>query len=352
MRVVVAADRVRGLSSLEASSALARAWVAEAGAEVAVVPIGDAGEGLLQALADQVGAVPGLLPARGDFLATAIVHPALVAVALEPITPVPGLSRASSHPLGIALSDALRDQDLATARDVVVDLAWAIGTHDGGAGLLAALGAVSETDLTHGFAPLCEVRRVDLEPAVARLGEAQLIGAVPFGQEEVSLLGLRGISSRRGFEIGGEVAQAMAADAALEAFATATAPAAASRSGAGACGGAGYAVAALGGRIVSGPQLCAERTALATTIGLADLVVTACDGFDFLTRGGGVVQYLAGLCAELGVPLVVCSPRVQISRREMRTIDIEDAYLLDVPEALEADQLTAAARTVAQSWRW
>ena len=63
-------------------------------------------------------------------------------------------------------------------------------------GLLAGLGATADRPLDHGASALSDVGVVDLSPALAALGETELIGVVPHGELNQQLLGLRGISLR------------------------------------------------------------------------------------------------------------------------------------------------------------
>lgn len=350
MRVLIAADRLGALGTMRAGVALGVAW-ADLGADVAVVPMGESGSTALGAIADAECVEPGLLPSDVDEpLAVAAETDQIAVVALEAVDgPADAGCDLSSYPLGRALARLLERRHAPAT--VVVDLAWAEATHDAGAGLLAGMGATSDGDLTSGLAGLGDVTRVDLTRPRHLLRGARLVGLVPTGHETKPLLGLRGLASTRGRAAELDVATVMAADAKLERFAAASAAEAAAVPGAGACGGAGFAIAALGGRILSGPAYCAERAGLAETIRRADLVVTACTSFDFGSQGGGVVRWLAGTCAAAGVPLIVVASDVMIGHREMRSIGIEAAYPVEIDDPTE-EQLVAAARAVARTWSW
>ena len=139
----------------------------------------------------------------------------------------------------------------------------------------------------------------------------------------------------------------------MERFALEVDAVAAKAEGAGASGGLGFAILALGGRLVTGAALTAELGDLDRALGSADLVVTGCDSFDFGSRGGGVVAELATRCEAFEVPLVVVSPVVGMSGREMRTLGIESAHPVPVDEGV-ADGLTATGRRLAAGWtsRW
>ena len=128
--------------------------------------------------------------------------------------------------------------------------------HDAGAGLLAGLGARSSgADLTAGVAGLTGLSAVDLGAVRDLLGDVELVGVVPTAERDAQLLGLRGITSRRGRAAGEDPAPLLAADSALQRLTELVAPGHATAPGAGACGGLGWAVLALGGRLVTGPEL-------------------------------------------------------------------------------------------------
>ena len=62
---------------------------------------------------------------------------------------------------------------------------------------------------------------------------------------------------------------------------------------------------------------------------------------------------LAARCEAFEVPLVVISPVVGMSGREMRTLGVESAHPVD-PGTGSADGLTRTARRLAEGWtpRW
>lgn len=353
MRVVVATDSIGSLSSARAGVEIARGWT---GAEVAVVPVGDSGFGFASALADQADAELTLLPRDPDDPpsppVTCLDADGLVVVTVEPDQgePARGIDgTGSSAPLGRALRSAL-----VSARTkpsvAVVDLAWA-RAHDGGAGLLAGLGAEADGPLDQGVDRMAAITRVDLAPVRELLAGVHLIGVVPADEIDRHLLGLRGITSLRGREVNEEPERMLAVDATLERFAALCAPGLAPEPGAGACGGTGFAIQALGGELRTGASWAAERVGLAETIRRADLVVTGCGVFDFATRGGGVVAEVARLAEEALRPCIAIAGKVLIGTREMRTMGIESAYPVGAGDVTAAELSRAAAR-VARSWSW
>lgn len=330
MRVLVCTDRIGALSSAEAGAALARAFVsARPGTDVAVVPMGAAGDDLASSLA-----------ALGE-------ESVVVAAPARRGRPAGGIDRsASSADLGRRLADALRDRP----RRVVLDLT-ALHSHDGGAGLLGALGATADVPLDAGVAALESLTSLDVAPARALLGDCELVGVVPGDQLGDLLLGLRGVTARRAHLAGvADPATMLATDAALGRLAgllgVPDAP------GVGAVGGAALAVVALGGWLTAGPALVSQAAGLERTASLADVVVTGCDILDAVTRGGPVVGEVAAVAERSQRPCVVIAREAAVSRRELRSFGIESSHATGGGAGLGASDLTRAAAGIAASWTW
>lgn len=352
MRVLVATDQIGALSTLEAGSALASAW-ADQDAQVAVAALGPSGGGFVRAMADAERADVDMLPGEDSTVALRVVAGDVAAIGLEGGADAPDepatWRQASSAPLGAAVADLLRTH---RPRRLFIDLAWAGRAHDAGAGFLAGLSAEPGNRLRGGLAAVRELSGpVDLGAARELVRDVELVGVVPAAEVGRPLLGLRGISAVRGTRAGVDLETTLAVDAALERFCASVAPDAAGAPSAGACGGAGFAIAALGGTLVEGVAACADRVTLARTIAQADLVVTGCDRFDFFTRGGDVVAYLSERCSAAGVPLIVVANELMIGRREMRTFGIEDAYALELGDPTR-DSVRDASAAIARSWSW
>jgi len=340
------------LSSQEAGTALAAGW---SSAATVVLPAGASGAGFVPAVADLLGttaessAVPGgvVTRARRDETAALLVEGS----AQDGGLPL----HATSAVLGHALVDLLAGPRL---RRVYLDLAG-LDVHDGGAGLLGALGATADVPLDAGVAGLTGLRRLDLEAARVRLAGVELVGVVPAAERHRLLLGLRGITSLRGRDAGVDPETLLRTDAALERLAGLAAPEAGSAPGAGACGGLGFSVLALGGRLTTGPEVTLGSAAGTAALQAADLVVTGCSVFDFATRGGGVVAAAAEAATAALAPCLVVAGEVLIGAREMRTFGVEAAYAVRDSSAeggagadVSRADLVATARRVARSWTW
>ena len=351
VRVLVASDTVGSLSSARAGAVIGSGW---SGEDVRVLPIGEAGAGFVTAYADLVGAELVTSVESGCLVSLArTATDAVIQVAgVESVAPLP--LTATSRPIGSALARILAER---RPDRLLVDLAG-LRVHDAGAGLLAGLGATADRPLTHGPEPLGELSHVDLEGAAATLAGVDLVGVVPTAQIGQHLLGLRGITAQAGPAAGLETDDLLRIDAALDKFARLAAPEQAIMAGAGACGGLGFAVLALGGRLVTGPDLAFSSPAGLRAAQGVDLVLTGCTVFDFARRGGGVVSAAAERAATALSPCVLIAGEVVVGSREMRTMGIEAAYAVNTSTAdaptgeVSEDDLRRIAGRVARSWRW
>jgi glycerate 2-kinase len=352
MRMLVATDAIGALSSRQSGELIASGW--RPSADVSVLPVGEAGGAFVAAYADLAGVttstelVDGLVVTSGAGSNMALVQ----VIGSDRGTGLP--SRQTSRPIGEAIAALVGSKAPA---QLVVDLAG-LWVHDAGAGLLAALGAVGDRPLDEGVDGLVGLSQLDLAQVRARLGETQLVGVVPAVERDQLLLGLRGITARAGRETGVEPELMLRTDAALETFARLAAGSQATVAGAGACGGLGFAVLALGGRLSTGPALALSSSAGGAALRGLDLIVTGCSAFDFASRGGGVVSAMAEAASDSLSPCIVIAGEVLIGSREMRAMGIEAAYpvrestLNELRGDVSKEELAATARRVARSWSW
>ncbi|AYY13684.1 glycerate kinase [Actinobacteria bacterium YIM 96077] len=371
MRIVIAPDKFAGtLSAVQAAHAIAEGWRRTAPAsEIATAPMADGGPGFVDVVRASLGGellagtvrgpldepVPSTLLLTGD---TAYVESAQACgLALMPRdpdgrNPQPGaVERASTYGVGELIASAID----AGARRVVVGLGGS-GTNDGGAGLLAALGATSTpaTALTGGPSALAEIGSLDLEAARSRVSGVELIAA---SDVDNPLLGLRGASNVFGEQKGLVDDDAkLAADTALTAFADLAGRETADAAGAGAAGGLGYALLLLGAARVSGFETVASAVGLYDLVAACDVVVTGEGKLDWQSMNGKVPVGVAGVANAAVRPCIALAGDVQVGNRELRANGIEAAYgLVDmVGEAAAfdrpAESLAAVAERVAKTW--
>ena len=363
MRVLVAPDGFAGtLSAVEAASAIEAGWHRSApNDDVIVAPLSDGGPGFVDVLHATLGGQLLAVTVRGP-----LGEPTPAAVLLAPggiayiesaqgcglqLVPREGRDawRASSYGVGELVLAARH----AGATTIVVGLGGS-GTNDGGAGLLAALGATPAEPLSHGPRGLGTLDALDLAPARERLGEVRLIAATDVDNP---LLGLRGATNVYAPQKGALPSDLPAMDGALATFAQLADKALADAAGAGAAGGLGYALMLLGAERVAGIATVLELTGFAREVATAGLVITGEGSFDWQSLRGKVVHGVAAACEPYGVPCVVLAGRVDVGRREMNGNGIESAYaMVDLPGGLDAamgqpgDTLSALAERVARTW--
>ena len=363
MRVLIAPDKFAGtLSAVEAAEAIAEGWRRHApGDELELVPMADGGPGFVDVLHASLG---------GDLLAVTVRGPYG--------EPVPGsvlvhegtayVESAQACGLHLTPREERRPEEAGTygvgelvamaceagATRVVVGLGGS-GTNDGGAGLLAALGATSTPDgaLTGGATALGGLESVDLAAARKWVAGVQLVAA---SDVDNPLLGLRGAINVFGPQKGVAEDRLQAVDALLERLADATDKETALGKGAGAAGGVAVALLLLGATRVPGLDVVADAVGLLERARAANLGVTGEGAFDFSSRGGKVPYGVAAIAAEALQPCIARAGQVLVGSREMRALGVESAYsTVDLvgEEASFADpagSLAALAERTARSW--
>jgi len=362
MRVVVAPDKFAGtLSAVEAAAAITQGWHRRVpDAEIAQVPMSDGGPGFVDVLHAALGGellavtvsdpygdpVPATILRVGE---TAYVESAqAVGLHLAPA----GLRRpmvASSRGLGELLRAAVEDG----ARRVVVG-AGGTATNDGGAGLLAALGATADGGVLDGGPDaLAPLRAVDVEPARRRVSSVEIVLA---SDVDNPLLGLLGATKTFGPQKGLTEEQLLVVDGRLQHLAGLLDRKAANLKGAGAAGGIGYALLLLGATRIPGVDVVADAVDLAGRLRGADLVITGEGAFDFSSRSGKVPYGVAQVAAERLVPCIALAGQVLVGSREMRALGVEAAYSLvdrvgeERAFAEPAAALSELAERVARTW--
>lgn len=362
MRVVIAPDKFAGtLSAVEAASAIAEGWRRRVpDCDLVEVPMTDGGPGFVDVLhaalggtlvavtvPDPYGApVPATVLRVGD---TAYVESAQ-AVGLH-LTD--GSDRrptvASSRGLGELIRAAIDDG----ARRVVVG-AGGTATNDGGAGLLAALGAAAAgAVLDAGPDGLAGLEQVDVGPARRLVGDVELLLASDVDNQ---LLGLVGATKTFGPQKGLTDEQLLVVDGRLQRLAELTDRKVAAQKGAGAGGGIGFALLLLGAARRPGVELVAEAVDLAGRLRGAALAVTGEGAFDFSSRSGKVPYGVAQIAAEQLVPCIALAGQVLVGSREMRALGLEAAYSIvdrvgeERAFADPAGSLADLAERVARTW--
>ncbi len=359
MRVLIAPDKFAGtLSAAQAAEAMAAGWARTSPDDVLdLAPMSDGGPGFVDVLHASLGGELVATTCRGPY---GEPTPGAVLV-VDEIGYVE-----SAQACGLHLCDPARVEEAGTVgvadlviaaiaagvSTVVVGLGGS-GTNDGGAGLLAGLGASADVRLDHGVSGLSGVSTVDLAPARAAVAGVSLVLA---GDVDSPLTGLLGATRTYGPQKGVVEERLPTLDAILEEWAVACHRRIALDKGAGAAGGLGYALLLLGATREPGIALVADAVDLAGRAALADLVLTGEGAFDFSSRAGKVPFGVAEVATAAIRPCVALAGQVHVGAREMRALGIESAYsmvdLVGLAESFDrpADALAALAERVARSW--
>jgi len=365
VRVLVAPDAFGGtLTAPQAARAIIEGWQRHAPDDVLTqAAMADGGPGFVDvlsaALTGDVAAVTVHGPAGVDVPVT-VLHAGGTAYVESSqacgmhLVAQPDPLHASTYGVGQAVAAAVD----AGARRVVVGLGGS-ATNDGGAGLLAALGATADVPLDRGPAALVGVTGVDLSTARSRLDGVELVIAADV---DVSLLGMFGTTKTFGPQKGLSDEQVIEVDGWLDQLVVATCGASpaerrvADAKGAGAAGGLGFALMVLGGAFVSGIELVADAVGLTSQAADHDLVVTGEGTYDFSSRAGKAVYGVATVAAAAARPCIVLAGQVSVGSREMRAMGVEAAYSVSdyvgVEESMHdpARHLADLAQRVARTW--
>ena len=352
MRVLIAPDKFAGtLTAVEAAEAIATGWAKRApDDELDLAPMSDGGPGFVDVLASALDGqlhaltvsgphgepTPATLLLVGD---TAYVESAQACgrhLTHDPET-------ATTFGVGELVRAAI---DAGAAR-IVVGLGGS-GTNDGGAGLLAALGAEPRDALVRGPLGLADLTSVTL-PQI----DAELVAA---SDVDNPLTGLFGATKTYGPQKGLAEDRLPFLDGLLQRLAEVTDRRIALEKGAGAAGGLGFALMLLGAERTSGIDLVADALDLRARAARADLVITGEGAFDFSSRSGKVPYGVAAIAEAALRPCVALAGQVLVGSREMRALGVESAYsLVDLvgPELAMSDpagSLSRLAERTARTW--
>ncbi len=364
MRVLIAPGPFGpGLAAVQAAAAIASGWARRAPADdLVVAPVSDGGEGCVDVLHHWLGGrllattvqnaggepTPTCILVVGDcaYVEAAHVAGAELAGGTDP-------ERASSFGVGQLVAEAVR----AGVSRVVVGVGTSgVACNDGGAGLLAALGAVSRpaNALLAGSTALGSLEAVDMAAVRDLVGTTSLALAT---DDDVALLGLLGTTNAAGRARGLRAEAIPLVDGRLERFADLVARRPALAPGAGAGGGVGYALLVAGATRLPGLRTVMETISLARSAARSDLVLTGEDAFDLSVGSGEVVTAVAAVAGSVVRPCIALTNRLAVGARQTRALGIESVYSVaelvaaDLP-GLPADRLAAAAERVARTWSW
>jgi glycerate 2-kinase len=325
MKVLLAPDKFKGSLS----------GLGERGIEHRGLPLADGGDGSVAA------AVEAGFTGREVTVATATGDPHTATVAFDGATAVVEVAntcglhtlpagtlaplRSSSAGVGEAVRAALR---LGATR-VVLALGGSAST-DGGAGMLAALGAVFRDDagrqVSISGGTLHQVRTVD----VVGLPDLSQVEIVIASDVQNTLTGSTGAASVYGPQKGADPSQVRLLDEGLVHLVSVVsrtvvdAPRLAATPGAGAAGGLGFGAMLLGGRLVSGADFFLDLLDFDAHRDGCDLVITGEGRMDDQTRQGKLPAIVARRARPL--PVVAVVGRSDLSERARLAMGIRTVH--------------------------
>jgi glycerate 2-kinase len=375
VHVVVAPDKFKGTLTAAEVAARVSAGIAAALAEMGApgvpvreVPVADGGDGTVDAA---LAAGYERIPVRAEGPVGEPVDTAFAlrdGVAVVEMADVSGLRllptdalaplTASSFGTGEVIAAALEQG----CHTVLLGIGGSAST-DGGAGMLAALGArlrdADGAELARGGAALAGLGRLDLAGLHPKLAATTVIVA---SDVDNPLLGPHGAAAVYGPQKGAGPDDVALLDAALAHWADVldaeTGTAFRDRPGAGAAGGVGYAaLAALGAELKPGIDLVLDLVGFADALPGARLVVTGEGSLDEQTLSGKAPAGVAAAAVAAGIPVVTVSGRLALGQEKLRAAGIRQAYALtdiepDVARCLAepGPLLERLAQELARDW--
>jgi glycerate kinase len=304
VRVVAAVDKFRGTATAaEVASAIGHAcW--ELGHDCDEVPMADGGEGLLDVLGG---------PNRRSVVTGPLGDPVDAPWRLHRGTAVIEMARASglalvggaegNEPMAATTTGVgeLVDHALAAGVDRIIVGLGGSATTDGGLGALRAITAPAR------------LRAVELRVAcdvTTRFVDAAAVFGPQKGASPAQVAMLTGRLER--------LAQLYLEEYGVDVRELA---------GAGAAGGLAGALAALGGRLVSGVELVADEVGLYDRVGRADLVITGEGYLDAQSFEGKVVGGVASIAHDAGVAVCVIAGDADAdARTRLPTTSLVDLF--------------------------
>lgn len=383
MRVLIAPDGFTGtLTAGQAAEAMAEGWRRSAPRDdLTLLPLSDGGPGFLDVLSSALGgatigvtvADPLKRPVPASILMVDTGGGRTAYIESAQACGLHLLAQGERNPMftstyGVGqLIEAAVEQG---ATRVVVGLGGS-GTNDGGAGMLAALGAGDPDALSVGGAKLRDLADDGLEGLTAVRERHHSIEFVLATDVDSPLLGFHGASAVFGPQKGATPEMAQELESALGRFTEVVRTVVPSGTdlltgkqrpldrepGAGAAGGLGYGLLLLGGRRVSGVQAVLEAVGFDELAQVTDLIVTGEGAFDWQSLRGKVVAGVAEAALTTATPAVVIAGQVLVGRRDTMALGISGTYAVaenpgQVAAALADPAGTLSTRTARVATTW
>jgi len=322
MKIVLAPDSFKGsLTANEAAQTMKEAISDVSGTPHTVIqkPMADGGEGTLDAILSSVSGEKVKVSCTGPLgenidSTYAILNSNQAVIELASIAglvQVPLSKRNPDYSTTFGLGEVMQDALDKGCTSILIGLGGS-ATNDGGLGMLIALGmkAWDESgNLLGGYGKdLHQVRKVSFKEFEPRLQKVEIKVA---SDVDNPLCGSRGASFVFGPQKGATETQTHEYDRAMSHYCGLIEKELNKTlneiPGAGAAGGAGFALLALDGELISGAKLLANTMNLEADIQDADLVITGEGKSDEQTLYGKAPGHVASLAMKYDVPVVLLS---------------------------------------------
>ncbi len=352
MHILIAPDSFKdALGATDAANAIAQG-VRQASPEASwtLCPLGDGGEGTLEALLAASGAEPRRVQVHDALNRTRMAQWGWIAdrrTAIVELAEASGLQHLTSgerdalHTTTRGVGELIHSALDEGAQHLILTLGGS-ATNDGGAGMMSALGVrfLDDNDqpLSPGGAALAQLARIDLSGLDPRLAALTVEAAVDVNNP---LCGDQGASAIFGPQKGATKEQVNTLDQALARLAEVTAQAIGEdhrdSAGAGAAGGMGFAALAfLSATLRPGIELVMAQVDFEAALERADLVITGEGRLDGQSLSGKTPIGVSRAAHRQGVPCVVLAGKLDTGWEKALEEGVTAAFALaDGPMALE-----------------
>jgi glycerate kinase len=383
VRVLIAPDCFTGtLTARQAAEAMAEGWRRSAPEDdLTLMPLSDGGPGFLDVLSGALGgatvhvtvADPLGRPVPAWILMVGVGGGRTAYIESAQACGLHLLAAAERNPMvttSYGVGQLIEAAVAEGATRVVVGLGGS-GTNDGGAGMLAALGAGDPDALSVGGAKLKHLADDGLRELTGVRERLHAIELVLATDVDSPLLGFHGASAVFGPQKGATPEMTQSLESALGHFTEVVRAVVPSGTdlltgkemrldrepGAGAAGGLGYGLLLVGGHRVSGVHSVLEAVGFDALVQATDLVVTGEGTFDWQSLSGKVVAGVADVALALATPVVVIAGQVVVGRRDTMALGISGTYAVvespgQLTAALADPAGTLSARTTRVATTW
>jgi glycerate kinase len=367
MRILVCPDSFGGtLSASAAADAIVAGWSStKPDSEFILVPLSDGGPGFLETVHAAIGGEYISASVQGAFgEEREVVWLRKAERAYVEVAQVCGIENskkdgtaamsASSFGVGQLLLEIANDKSISI---VSIGLGGT-SVSDAGAGMLAALGASANVDLSKGVSDLAHIENFEWNQSLNVLSNLKIEFLTDV---DVPLTGKRGAGLGFSMQKGASAEVAAEIDEIHQLFSAKLGRAADGKNhavtlGAGSAGGIGYALFWLGAERFPGITKVIELTGLAELTQKVQLVISGEGRLDWQSEVGKVMTGVADIARSNGLPLLALVGQNDLSLRECQNLGVHGVYAMadyfGLESSLEqpAETLCKLAARAARTW--